>query len=60
MASSPPREPACSALLFPNQMTTDLPLEDADLRLGSLSEMGLQNLLGTLTGTQENSATPSQ
>ena len=44
----------------PNQMTTDLPLEDADLRLGSLSEMGLQNLLGTLTGPQENSATPSQ
>ena len=43
----------------PNQMTTDLPLEDADLRLGSLSEMGLQCLLDTLTGTQENRATLS-
>ena len=42
----------------PNQMTTDLPLQDADLRLGSLSEMGLQTLVSTLSGTQENSATP--
>ncbi len=32
----------------PNQMTMDMPLENADLRLGALSEMGLQTLLDTL------------
>jgi len=32
----------------PNQMTMDMPLEKADLRLGALSEMGLQTLLDTL------------
>ena len=33
----------------PNPMTGDLPLESADLRLGALSDMGLQTLLDTLT-----------
>ena len=32
----------------PNQMTMDMPLENADLRLGALSEMRLQTLLDTL------------
>ncbi len=32
----------------PNQMTLDMSLENADLRLGALSEMGLQTLLDTL------------
>ena len=35
----------------PNPMTGDLPLESADLRLGALSDMGLQTLLDTLTRT---------
>ena len=32
----------------PNAMTHDLPLEEADVRLGTLSEMGLETLLETL------------
>ena len=32
----------------PNAMTHDLPLEEADVRLGALSEMGLETLLDTL------------
>ena len=32
----------------PNQMTVDMSLESADLRLGALSEVGLQTLLDTL------------
>ncbi len=33
----------------PNPMTMDMSLENADLRLGALSEMGLQTMLDTLT-----------
>ena len=33
----------------PNPMTGDLPLENADLRLGALTDMGLQALLDTIT-----------
>jgi len=36
-------------LAVPNQMTKDLPLDHADLRLASLAEMPLQSLLGLLT-----------
>jgi len=35
-------------IAVPNQMTMDMPLENADLRLGALSEMRLQTLLDTL------------
>ena len=35
-------------LAVPNQMTKDLPLDHADLRLASLAEMPLQSLLGLL------------
>jgi len=35
-------------VVVPNQMTMDMPLENADLRLGALSEMELQTLLDTL------------
>ena len=33
----------------PNQMTMDMSLEKADLRLGALSDMGLETLLASLT-----------